>query len=398
MTDANDTFREIYDAHFDAMLRALRKLGVREADLEDVAHDLFVAVHRHLGDYDGVRPVRAWLYGFAYRFASDYRKLARHRSSAAPDIEGMPDSQPNAELLLDDQRRRLAFDRALAELDEDKRVALVLHDQEGLTAPEIAEILQIPVNTVYTRIRLAREELRARLVGAESPKDRVRNRVLLSIGGAIAASVLARDAEAAVSPAPKSARAEGASAFQNIRAVAGIAFILGTGVGAGTYAAFVAKPLVPSVTQHADVGAVASAAPSTMPSVDDSAAASRQTDPAATMAASTSVATTKVAANAAPNGSPSNQETPDQKLESERALIDRARAALARGDTQSALEALKIHQTRFGAGRLSEERELIAVQALTRAGDPSAKARAQAFRRQYPNSVFLPAVDRLSPP
>lgn len=148
-------FRELFEAELAFVCRALRRLGVREADLADVAQELFLTVHARYGEYDASRPVRTWLYAFCIRFASNYRKLARHRG------EGLEDHVARA---VDKSEAAAARDlvmRALDRLDEDRRVVLVLHDMEGVAAPEIADIVKAPLNTVYSRIRLARSDFRA---------------------------------------------------------------------------------------------------------------------------------------------------------------------------------------------------------------------------------------------
>src|SRR5689334_8515619 len=72
------TFRAIFEAEFAYIFNTLRRLGVREPDLEDVTHDVFITVNRLLSEFDPSRPLRPWLFGFAFRVASDYRRLARH--------------------------------------------------------------------------------------------------------------------------------------------------------------------------------------------------------------------------------------------------------------------------------------------------------------------------------
>jgi hypothetical protein len=84
----------------------------------------------------------------------------------------------------------------------------------------------------------------------------------------------------------------------------------------------------------------------------------------------------------------------DVELGMERALIERARMAGARGDTASELEALDRHARDFPAGRLTEDREALAVQALVVSGRiEEARARAVRFRARFPSSVFLAAVN-----
>lgn len=152
-------FRRLFDAELDYVWHALRRLGVREADLEDVTHDVFLAVYKKLHTFDGARPTRPWLFGFAYRFASDYRKLARHRREVlvlAPEArDPAPSALDRTEL---GQTLELAR-RALDTLGLERRAVFVLHELDECPMPEVAEALGIPLNTAYSRLRLAREDL-----------------------------------------------------------------------------------------------------------------------------------------------------------------------------------------------------------------------------------------------
>jgi RNA polymerase sigma-70 factor, ECF subfamily len=151
----------IFDAHFDYVWNTLRRLGVREFDLEDLSHEVFLKVHARLADYDAARPMRPWLFGFAYRVAADHRRLARHRLEVlgAP-VEAVDPVRPPDERIEADEERALV-EAALAELDFDRRAVIMLHDVEDVPVPAIAAELGIPVNTAYSRLRLAREDLAA---------------------------------------------------------------------------------------------------------------------------------------------------------------------------------------------------------------------------------------------
>lgn len=146
-------FGAIFDEHFAYVCRSLQRLGVREADVEDVSQELFLAVQRGLPTCDLSRPIKPWLYGYVVRYASNYRRLSWNRARELEDAPMSPRIERNLEA-------RRAVLRGLAALDDDKREALVLHDLEGFSAVEIAETLQIPLNTVYSRVRLAREAFR----------------------------------------------------------------------------------------------------------------------------------------------------------------------------------------------------------------------------------------------
>jgi RNA polymerase sigma-70 factor (ECF subfamily) len=152
---------EIFDEHFDYVWNALRRLGVRDGEREDLAHEVFLKVYARLADYDTARPMRPWLFGFAYRVAADHLRLARHRV----EVFGAR-VEPVDPVCLADRRIEMGQDGALVEaaldcLDVDRRAVLVMHEVEELSVPAIARTLDIPVNTAYSRLRLAREDLAA---------------------------------------------------------------------------------------------------------------------------------------------------------------------------------------------------------------------------------------------
>lgn len=147
-------FSKVFAEHFGFVCRSLIRLGVRESDVEDVAQELFMVVHRALPESDRTRAIKPWLFGFAVKFASNYRRLAWHRGRPLDDAPVSP--KVHAQLAA-----RSTVLHALERLDFDKRVVLVMHDLEEFTAPEIASELGIPLNTVYSRVRLAREAFRS---------------------------------------------------------------------------------------------------------------------------------------------------------------------------------------------------------------------------------------------
>lgn len=155
-----EAFRVLFWSEFSYVCHSLRRLGVRRHDLEDVAHDVFVAVIRHLDTYDPARPLRPWLFGFAYRVALDHRRLARHRHEVVGvEVEAI-DEAPGADTQLEAQQARQLVAEALGAIELDRRAVFVLHDLDGHPMREIADALAIPVNTAFSRLRLARGEFR----------------------------------------------------------------------------------------------------------------------------------------------------------------------------------------------------------------------------------------------
>ena len=158
---ARPEFRAVFDAELGYVWNALRRLGVPERDRSDVAHEVFVAVHRRLASYDPARPLRPWLFAFAFRCASAYRRSARHRfetlSTEPPGAEvGGADPAPPVDETLG---ARALLAKALAHVDENKRAVLIMHELEGWPVAEIAHALEEPVQTIYSRLRTGREEL-----------------------------------------------------------------------------------------------------------------------------------------------------------------------------------------------------------------------------------------------
>lgn len=158
-------FDVLYDEHFDVVWRTARRLGVPEAGADDVVQDVFLVLHRRLAEYDGRTPIKRWILGITVRVVGDHRR--RYRRKDAPCVPQPADSDgnvllassrppPSAELEQQEQVRLL--EQLLGQLPEDKREVLVLSELEEMTVPEIAELLGANVNTVYTRLRAARQE------------------------------------------------------------------------------------------------------------------------------------------------------------------------------------------------------------------------------------------------
>jgi RNA polymerase sigma-70 factor (ECF subfamily) len=151
-------FRDLYRDHCGYVWNSLRRLGVREADIEDIAHEVFLSVYKRFADYDPARPIKPWLFGFAYRTASDYRARPQHRREVAEDAMDHVDEQPRADEQIEAVERRALVAQALARIELDRRAVFVMHEIDGVKIPEVADALSLPLNTAYSRLRLAREE------------------------------------------------------------------------------------------------------------------------------------------------------------------------------------------------------------------------------------------------
>lgn len=155
------TFRQVFDAQHSYVFHSLRRLGVHERDLEDLTHDVFLVVHRKLVDYDPARPFKPWLLGICARVASDYRKLARHRREQMLGAPEVADHAPSLDAQLAAGDAQALVIAALDAVEDERRVLLVMVDLDEAPVTEAARALSIPLNTAYSRLRLARKELEA---------------------------------------------------------------------------------------------------------------------------------------------------------------------------------------------------------------------------------------------
>jgi RNA polymerase sigma-70 factor (ECF subfamily) len=152
-TSEQGSVAAVYDAHVDYVYRCLRSLGVDPSSLDDAVQDVFIVVHRKLASFNGASQLRTWIYAIAINVARRYRaQRARGAVDTAPELESHLCTERAVA-----ERQALSWAReALDALDAEKREVFVLAEIEQMSAPEIAEVLAIPVNTVYSRLRAAR--------------------------------------------------------------------------------------------------------------------------------------------------------------------------------------------------------------------------------------------------
>ncbi len=156
MSGATSTMRTIFESEFEYVCRAHRRLGVPDRDLEDAAQETFLAIHSKLDAYDPRRPLRPWIFGFALRVAANHRR--KRRAEPIDDIDTkVPHTDTPEQRASTTQAKTLAL-RALERMDPDRREVFVMHDLEGFGAKEISEVLSVAINTVYSRLRVARQE------------------------------------------------------------------------------------------------------------------------------------------------------------------------------------------------------------------------------------------------
>jgi RNA polymerase sigma-70 factor (ECF subfamily) len=155
-------FRGIYDEHFPFVWRSLRRLGVRESDLPDAVQDVFLVVHRRLPEFEGRSKMSTWIFGICFRIASDRRKAGRLVKLADSDDQLFDTPDERVDIAAETERRQ-GLEKLEALLDEmplEQRAVFTLFELECMTGEDIAQTLEIPLGTVYSRLRLARDTFR----------------------------------------------------------------------------------------------------------------------------------------------------------------------------------------------------------------------------------------------
>jgi RNA polymerase sigma-70 factor (ECF subfamily) len=156
------TFKEVYDENFRFAWRSLRRLGVRESDVADAVQDVFLIVHRKLGEFEGRSKVTTWVFGICLRVARDRRRAAheRRRSEETEPISDKPDER--ADVGAEAERRQALglIEKIVDEMPDEQGAVFTLFELEGMSGEGIAEMLEVPLGTVHSRLRLAREAFR----------------------------------------------------------------------------------------------------------------------------------------------------------------------------------------------------------------------------------------------
>lgn len=151
----HDAF-EAFHQEFDYLFRTLQRLGIREGDVEDLVHEVFLVLSRKWQDYDSRRPLRPYLFGIAFRVAARHRRRqAREIPGEIPDIA---DTQAAPDQALSAAEARTLVLHALEHIALPRRAVFVMHDLDETPMRVIADTLHIPLFTAYSRLRKARRE------------------------------------------------------------------------------------------------------------------------------------------------------------------------------------------------------------------------------------------------
>jgi len=157
-------FAGAFAAEAPRVLRLLRRLGVREADVEDVCQEVFLIVHRRWHEFRGEAAIGTWVYGIALRRGLSHCRSKHVRAGRAQAPEhAAPAVAPDQVAALERTERQELLRAALAHLGDAQREVFVLYELEELSMREVAAVLDVPLHTAYGRLYAARRELAAAL-------------------------------------------------------------------------------------------------------------------------------------------------------------------------------------------------------------------------------------------
>jgi len=163
------TLQAIYKEYFNFVWSSARHLGATGDAVDDVVQDVFIVIHHKLATLQRPESLRSWIYGIVRRTVSDYRRSRRTRDAAGArlgaEYKSSRPSQPSPLEMAERSAELELLESVLSELDETKREVFVMVEVLEMTVPEVVQALEIPLNTAYSRLRLARlsfEEVLAR--------------------------------------------------------------------------------------------------------------------------------------------------------------------------------------------------------------------------------------------
>jgi RNA polymerase sigma-70 factor, ECF subfamily len=156
---ADEACLEAFQHELDYVFRTLRRLGTQPSEVEDLAQEVFLALRGAWADYDPDRPLRPYLFGIAFRIASAHQR--KRKREVAFGVVEIGDAGPGPDDTLQSKQARALVVAALDRIPLPRRAVLVMHDIDDIPVGQVAKVLDIPLFTVYSRLRKARRELEA---------------------------------------------------------------------------------------------------------------------------------------------------------------------------------------------------------------------------------------------
>lgn len=151
----------LYESEADGLFSFLGRFGLAGADLEDAMHDTFVTAMARQATFDPARPARPWLLGIAFRLAVGRLRARRKEGGSGSELPEQEDLSQNPERTTEARQAAQLLHRALAEVNEEQGSVFVMFDLQGVPAAELAQSMGVPLGTIYSRLRLARQAVLA---------------------------------------------------------------------------------------------------------------------------------------------------------------------------------------------------------------------------------------------
>jgi RNA polymerase sigma-70 factor (ECF subfamily) len=152
-------FPALYQTHFDFVWRSLRRLGVPESALDDAHQEVFLVAHKRLRQFEGRSTLKTWLFGILLNVVRRHRRARRRDASHDPLPDTLVDTNQPGPLEAAAKCEAAQMLQAFLDgLDADKRAVFILAELEQMTAQEVAEATDTNVRTVYSRLRVARQQ------------------------------------------------------------------------------------------------------------------------------------------------------------------------------------------------------------------------------------------------
>jgi RNA polymerase sigma-70 factor, ECF subfamily len=171
---ARPSFEQVYASELLTVWRTVRRFGVPAHAVEDVVQQVFVAVYRQLENYEGRCALSTWVFAIVLRTVSNHRRAYRRKGAAhalASLVTSEEELVATGDSPLEQAEKRQATEIArevLSQMNSANAKTFVMFEIMGFTALEIAEASDVPINTVYSRLRHARQEF-GRLAASFSP-------------------------------------------------------------------------------------------------------------------------------------------------------------------------------------------------------------------------------------
>jgi RNA polymerase sigma-70 factor (ECF subfamily) len=147
----------LYRAHGPFVASFLRHMGTQESDLDDSVQDVFIIAHRKGGYQPGSASPRTWLASLAFRVVLARRRARARRPKTDATVDTLSDESPSPAHVVEARRALQRVQAVLEHLSLEHRAAFILHEIEGESCERIAEMWDVPVGTIYSRLHHARK-------------------------------------------------------------------------------------------------------------------------------------------------------------------------------------------------------------------------------------------------